>query len=96
MSRQVPDDYLEVNVELDEDFLTKAESKGTYDQIKRYIYDKYHIKISSLYIAQVKESCGLKERDNYNHSKKKNSRQPQVSEDKRKMIIEAFKYFKML
>lgn len=96
LSRQVPDDYLEVNVELDEDFLTKAESKGTYDQIKRYIYDKYQIKISSLYIAQVKESCGLKERDNYNHSKKKNSRQPQVSEDKRNMIIEALQYFKMI
>lgn len=36
LSRQTPDDYLEVNVELDDDFLTKAESKGTYDQIKQY------------------------------------------------------------
>lgn len=96
LSRQTPDDYLEVNVELDDDFLTKAESKGTYDQIKQYIYEKYKIKVSNLYIAQVKDSCGIKERANYNYPKKENSKQPQVPEDKRKIILEALKVFKMI
>lgn len=96
LSRRIPKDYLEVNVELDDDFLTKAESKGTYDQIKQYIFEKYQIKVSSLYIAQVKEACGIKERENYNHSKKEDSKQPKVPEDKRKIIMEALQYFKMI
>lgn len=96
LSRKKAKDYLEVNVEMDDDFLTKAESKGTYDQIKQYILDKYQIKVSSLYIAQVKEMCGIKERDNYNHSKKEDSKQPQVPEDKRQIIMEAVQYFKMI
>lgn len=96
LSRQTPDDYLEVNVELDDDFLTKAESKGTYDQIKQYIFEKYKLKVSNLYIAQVEDSCGIKERANYNHPKKANSKQPQVPEDKRKIILEALKVFKMI
>lgn len=96
LSRKKAKDYLEVNVEMDDDFLTKAESKGTYDQIKQYILEKYQVKVSSLYIAQVKELCGIKERENYNHSKKADSKQPQVPEDKRKIIIEALQYFKMI
>lgn len=96
LSRKVPDDYLEVNVELDDDFLTKAEAKGTYDQIKQYIYEKYKIKVSSLYIAQVKDSCGIKERENYNHSKRSDGKQPQVPENKRKLILEALEFYKMI
>ena len=96
LSRRMPKDYLEVNVELDDDFLTKAESKGTYEQIKEYIFEKYQIKVSSLYIAQVKEECGIKERENYNHSKKEDSKQPKVPEDKRKIIMEALEHFKMI
>lgn len=96
LSRKKAKDYLEVNVEMDDDFLTKAESKGTYDQIKQYILDKHQIKVSSLYIAQVKEMCGIKERENYNHSKKEDSKQPQVPEDKRQIIMEALQYFKMI
>lgn len=87
---------MEVNVELDDDFLTKAEAKGTYDQIKQYIYEKYKIKVSSLYIAQVKDSCGIKERENYNHSKRSDGKQPQVPENKRKLILEALEFYKMI
>ncbi len=96
LSKKVPDDYLEVSVELDDDFLTKAEAKGTYDQIKQYIYEKYKIKVSSLYIAQVKDSCGIKERENYNHSKRSDGKQPQVPENKRKLILEALEFYKMI
>lgn len=49
--------------------LTAAESKATYEEIKDYVLEHTGLKVSSLYIGQVKEKCGIKERENYNKPK---------------------------
>ena len=59
-----------------------AESKGTYEHIKEYILSKYGFKVSTLYIAQIKKKHGLELRDNYNKSKKENSKVPECSKEK--------------
>ena len=46
--------------------LTAAESKATYEEIKDYVLKHTGLKVSNLYIAQVKEKCGIIERANYN------------------------------
>ena len=75
--------------------ITSSEAKATYPQIKKYILDKYDVKVTSLYIAQVKAKCGLEKRKNYNKSKK-NTHVPKCPEYKEEMIVDAFKHFKML
>lgn len=87
-----------INVEmaLDELDLTSAESKATYAEIKQYILDKYNAKVSSLNIAQIKEECGIKERQNYNIGKKEDAHVPNCPDDKKKYILDAFKYFQMI
>ena len=52
--------------------MTSVESKATYAQIKEYILEKFGLKVSALYIAQIKKKCGIELRENYNKSKKKN------------------------
>lgn len=88
--------HIDVEVKLDELDLTKAESKATYAEIKQYVLDKFGLKVSQLYIAQVKREFGLIERINYNVSKKEDARVPQCPVDKREAIIDALKYFKMI
>lgn len=56
--------------------LTAAESKATYEEIKEYVLEHTGLKVSNLYIAQVKQKCGIIERVNYNLPKSENSRQP--------------------
>ena len=58
-----------VELNLNELDLISAGSKTTYDEIKVYILQKYGLKVSSLYIAQVKQKCGIIERENYNKAK---------------------------
>ena len=72
MSKLNVDKHISVEVELDELDLTSAESKATYAQIKGYILEKLGLKVSALYIAQIKKKCGIELRENYNKSKKKN------------------------
>ena len=86
---------IEVKIDLDEMDLSKAESKATYDEIKKYVLDKFGFKVSQLYIAQVKRKHGIIERDNYNVGDGK-SKVPQVPADKEKAIEEALRYFKMI
>lgn len=86
---------IEVELELSELELTKAESKATYAEIKRYVLDKFGLKVSQLYIAQVKREFGLIERINYNVGEGKN-KVPQVTPEKRDAIIDALKYFQMI
>lgn len=86
---------IEVDLDISEMDLTKAESKATYEEIKKYIMDKFGMKVSTLYIAQVKREFGLIERVNYNPGSGKNP-VPQVSEKKRDMIIDALKHFQMI
>ena len=87
--------HIDVEVKLDELDLTKAESKATYAEIKQYVLDKFGLKVSQLYIAQVKREFGLIERINYNVGEGKN-RVPQVTPEKRKAIVDALKYFQMI
>ena len=81
---------------LDELDLTSTESKTAYDEIKAYIMQKYGLKISSLYIAQVKQRCGIIERENYNKAKSGDAKQPQYPPEKEAVIKEALIYFRML
>ena len=88
--------HIEVNLEMDELDLTVAEKKATYDEIKAYVLEHSGLKVSSLYIAQVKQKCGIIERENYNKPKSEDAKQPQCPPDKEKPIKEALKHFGMI
>ena len=76
--------------------LTDAEKKATYQEIKDYVLKHTGLKVSSLYIAQVKQKCGIIERENYNKPKSENAKQPQCPMEKEKAIMEALKHFGMI
>ena len=88
--------HIEVEVKMDELDITAAESKATYDEIKAYVLQKHGLKVSSLYIAQIKQKCGIIERVNYNKPKAKDTRQPQCPLEKEIAIIDVLKYFQMI
>ena len=88
--------HIEVDLNLDELDLTAAESKATYDEIKAYVLEKYGLKVSSLYISQVKRKCGLDVGQNYNLSKKEDAKVPQCPPEKEAAIMEALKHFQMI
>lgn len=88
--------HIEVEIKMDELDLTAAESKATYDEIKAYVLEHTGLKVSSLYISQVKRKCGLGVGQNYNLSKKEDAKVPQCPPEKEKAIEEAFKHFGML
>ena len=83
-------------MDVDDADLTCAESKATYDEIKKYVKETNGLSVSSLYIAQVKQKYGIIERENYNKSKSEDSKQPQCPPEKEKAIMAALKYFGML
>ena len=95
LSRKIPDDIIEIEIDLDELDITTAERKATYEEIKEYVFDKYNFKVSSLYIAQIKGKYGIKETENYNISKK-GTRVPKCPPDKENAITEALKYYGMI
>lgn len=88
--------HIEVELQMDEIDLTAAESKATYEEIKDYVLKQSGLKVSNLYIAQVKQKCGIIERANYNQPKSENSRQPKCPPEKEVAIMEALKYFRMI
>lgn len=88
--------HIEVELNLDELDLTAAESKATYEEIKEYVLEKHGLKVSSLYISQVKRKCGLDVGQNYNLSKKEDAKVPQCPPEKEAAIMEALKYFRMI
>ena len=88
--------HIEVELNLDELDLTAAESKATYEEIKEYVLEKFGLKVSSLYIAQVKRKCGLDVGQNYNLSKKEDAKVPQCPPEKEAAIMEALKHFQMI
>ena len=88
--------HIEIDLSMDELDLTAAESKATYDEIKAYVLEKHGLKVSSLYISQVKRKCGLDVGQNYNLSKKEDAKVPQCPPEKEAAIMEALKYFQML
>ena len=88
--------HIEIDLSMDELDLTAAESKATYDEIKAYVLEKYGLKVSSLYISQVKRKCGLDVGQNYNLPKKEDAKVPQCPPEKEAAIIEALKHFQMI
>ncbi len=69
---------------------------ATYAQIKERVLEQNGLKVSSLYIAQIKQKYGIIERENYNKPKSENARQPKCPPDKEAAIIEALRYFGMI
>ncbi|MDO4317407.1 MAG: 23S rRNA (uracil(1939)-C(5))-methyltransferase RlmD [Lachnospiraceae bacterium] len=88
--------HIEVEVKMDEMDLTAAEKKATYDEIKAYVLEHSGLKVSSLYIAQVKQKCGMIERGNYNKAKSEDAKQPQCPAEKKTAIMEALRHFEMI
>ena len=76
--------------------LSGLQGKATYEKIKAYILEQTGLKVSSLYIAQIKKKCGLDVGENYNLSKSENARQPQCTPEKEEAIMQAFKHFSMI
>ena len=96
LSQQKPDDTIEIDLDLDELDVTTAETKATYEEIKAYVWDKHHLKVSSLYISQVKRKCGLEVGQNYNLSKSENPKVPKCPPEKEAVIMGALKHFQMI
>ena len=89
-------EHIEVELDMDELDLTTAESKATYEEIKEYVLEHTGLKVSHLYIAQVKQKYGIIERENYNKPKSENSRQPKCPPEKEAAITDALKFFGMV
>lgn len=96
LSKLDVDKHISVEIELDEMDLTSAESKVTYAQIKEYVWNKFELKVSTLYIAQIKKKCGIELREHYNKSKKDKQIIPQCTPEKEEAIMDALRHFKMI
>ena len=96
MSKLNAKQHIEINLDMDELDLTDAEKKATYQEIKDYVLAHSGLKVSSLYIAQVKQKCGIIERENYNKPKSEDAKQPQCPPDKEKAIKDALTHFGMI
>ena len=80
--------HVNVRLDMDELDLTSAESKATYEEIKKYVAEHYDgMKISNLYIAQIKAKYGIIERENYNKPKSDDARQPKCPKEKEEAIV---------
>ena len=96
LSQQKPSDRIEVDLDMDEMDVTSAETKATYVDIKDYVLKEHGLKVSNLYISQVKRKCGLEVGENYNLAKSEDAKQPNCPEDKEKAIEDALKHFGMI
>ena len=95
LSKLQSKEHIEIEVKMDELDLTAAEKKATYEEIKAYVLEHNGLKVSHLYIAQVKQKYGIIERENYNKPKSENAKQPQCPPEKEKAITEALRHFGM-
>ena len=89
-------DTIEIDLDLDELDATSPETKATYQEIKDYVLKEFGLKVSSLYISQVKRKCGIEVGENYNLPKSENARVPQCPKEKEEAIKAALKYFAMI
>ena len=88
---------MKVKLDMDEMDITSAESKATYEEIKKYVAEHNDgMKVSNLYIAQVKRKCGIEVGENYNLPKSENARVPQCPKEKEDAIKAALKYYAMI
>ena len=93
---QKPDDTIEIDLDLDELDATSAETKATYQEIKDYVLKEFGLKVSNLYISQIKRKCGIEVGENYNLPKTENPKVPQCPKEKEDAIKAALKYFAMI
>ena len=97
MERRLVDSRkVKVDFYLEDMDLSEFKGKATYEQIKAYVLEQTGLKVSSLYIAQIKKKCGLDVGENYNLSKSENVRQPQCTPEKEEAIMQAFKHSGMI
>lgn len=86
-----------INIDVDvEEMVQDKRGLATYEQIKAYVLEHSGLKVSSLYIAQVKQKHGIIERENYNKPKSEDAKQPQCPPDKERAITEALKHLGMI
>ena len=88
--------HIEAEVSMDELDVTAAESKATYNEIREHVWEHHQLKVSNLYIAQVKQKHGIIERENYNKPKSENAKQPKCPKEKEAAIVEALRHFQMI
>ena len=89
--------HVSVTLDMDEMDLTAAERKATYEEIKKYVVKHNDgMKVSNLYIEQIKQKHGIIERENYNKPKSEKGGQPECPKEKEIAIEEALKYFQMI
>lgn len=87
---------VKVDFSLEDMDLSEFKGKATYEQIKAYVLEQAGLKVSSLYIAQIKKKCGLDVGENFNLPKSENARQPQCTPEKEEAIMQAFKHFGLI
>lgn len=95
LSQRRPDTHIDIKLDLSELDITAAETKVTYQEIKDYVLEKHGLKVSTLYISQVKAKCGIIERECYNKGKE-GHRVRKCPEEKEDAIMDALRHFKMI
>lgn len=92
---EVDSKKIRVEFSLEDMDMSGFQKGATYEQIKAYVLEKFGLKVSSLYISQIKRKCGLDVGQNYNLSKKEDAKVPQCPPEKEAAIMEALKHFQM-
>ena len=87
---------IEVTMEPDAESNYTPAEKATYGKIKEYVKEKHGLNVSSLYIAQIKDKCGLDKRENYNLPKSEDAKVPKCTPEKEAAIMDAFRHFRMI
>ena len=95
LSHKKADSYIHIDVDVEE-LAQDKRGLATYEEIKAYVLEHTGLKVSHLYIAQVKQKYGIIERENYNKPKSENAKQPQCPPEKERAITEALKHFEMI
>ena len=93
---EVDSKTIRVEFSLEDMDMSEFQDGATYTQIKDYVLEHSGLKVSNLYISQIKRKCGIGVGKNYNLPKSEDSRQPLCPPEKEKAIREAFKYFGMI
>ena len=93
---EVDSKKIRVEFSLEDMDMSEFQDGATYPQIKEYVLEHTGLKVSNLYISQIKRKCGIEVGKNYNLPKSEDSRQPMCPPEKEKAIREAFKYFGMI
>ena len=86
-----------INIDVDvEELVQDKRGQATYEQIREYVKEQTGLKVSSLYISQIKRKCGLDVGDSYNKPKSEDAKVPQCPLEKEKAIMDALKHFGMI